>query len=161
MRRNGRLKGSVVILVLGLALVSAACILPGDGDVSDRCKCPNLEAVAPTIDWLGTQQEPDSVSTNSGFELMHRIQLKYLVPNGLEAAELTIQRLIDAGFDLAERPSTNVGIFRGDDWQVGINGGQDEPDDLAGDVLVEVEITDDERAEEILQPFIDALGTVP
>ncbi len=159
MRRNGRLKGSVVILVLGL-LVSA-CILPGDGDTGDPCKCPNLEAVAPTIDWLGTQQEPDSVSTNFGFELMHRIQLRYLVPNGLEAAELTIQRLIDAGFDLAERPSAYVGIFRGNDWQVVIGGGQDEPDDLAGDVLVEVEITDDERAEEILQPLVEALGTVP
>jgi hypothetical protein len=161
MRRNGRVRVSLLVLVVVVALVSSACLLPGDGNVSDPCKCPNLEAVAPTIDWLGTQQEPDSVNSNFGFELTHSVQLCYLVPNGLEAAELTIQRLIDAGFDRAERPSGNVGIFRGDDWQVGINGGQDGPDDAAGDVLVEVEITNDERAQEMLQPFIDAFGTVP
>jgi len=38
---------------------------------------------------------------------------------------------------------------------------QDGPDDAAGDVLVEVEMTNDERVQEMLQPFIDAFGTVP
>ena len=150
MRRSGRLRGSVVILVLGLA--AASCY--GEAETSDPCKCPNLEAVAPTIDWLGTGALPeivDSTVGSDGFPL--RVALHYESTNELGDLAVAVQRLTDAGF---QRTDDSNQSFRGDQWRVILQAS-------TGDELVVlfVEITDDERAEEILQPLIDALGTVP
>ncbi len=152
MRRNGRLKGSLLILVLGL-LVSA-CILPGDGDTGDPCKCPNLEAVAPTIDWIGRGEAPVTIQPGTGpGGFRHRVDLHYASSDELVDLDAAVMRLSAAGF---RRTDDSDQSFRGEEWRVILQAG-------TGDELVVlfVEITDDERAEEILQPLIDALGTVP
>ncbi len=152
MRRNGRLKGSLLILVLGL-LVSA-CILPGDGDTGDRCKCPNLEAVAPTIDWIGRGEAPVTIRPTTGpGGFRHRVDLHYASSDELVDLDAAVMRLSDAGF---RRTDDSDQSFRGDEWRVILQAGTGD-----GIVILFVEITDDERAEEILQLLIDALGTVP
>ncbi len=151
MRRNGRLKGSVVILVLGL-LVSA-CILPGDGNVSDPCKCPNLEAVAPTIDWVGHGEAPAVLLRSGRDGFRHRVNLHYASSDELVDLDAAVRRLHAAGL---RRTDDSDQSFRGGEWLVILQ--PSTGDEL---VILFVEITDDERAEEILQPLIDALGTVP
>ncbi len=149
MRRNGRLKGSVLILVLGL--LASACIV----ELETRfCACPNLETVAPTIDWMGTGQLPEIVDSSPGSRgLRHRVALHYESTNELGDLAVVVQRLTDAGF---QRTDDSNQSFRGDEWLVILQAS-------TGDeiVVLFVEITDDERATEILQPLVDALATVP
>ena len=148
MRRNGRLKGSVVILVLGL-LVSACFV-----ELQTRCTCPNLEAVAPTIDWIGRGEAPVTIRPVTGpGGFRHRVDLHYASSDELVDLDAAVMRLSAAGF---RRTDDSDQSFRGEEWRVILQAG-------TGDELVVlfVEITDDERAEEILQPLIDALGTVP
>ncbi len=156
MRRNGRVRGSLLVLLVVVALVSAACILPGDGDVSDRCKCPNLEAVAPTIDWVGHGEAPVTLLLRSGRDgFRHRVNLHYASSEPLVDTAIAVQRLSEAGF---QRSDDSDQSFRGEEWLVILGPGGTDERPL---VILFVEITDDERAEEILQPLVDALGTVP
>ncbi len=149
MRRNGRLKGSLLILVLGLLM--SACFV----ELETRfCTCPNLEAVAPTIDWIGRGEAPVTLLLRSGRDgFRHRVNLHYASSDELVDLDAAVMRLSDAGF---RRTDDSDQSFRGDEWRVILQAGTG--DELA---VLFVEITDDERAEEILQPLIDALGTVP
>lgn len=156
MRRDGRVGVSLLVLVVVMSLVSAACLVPGDGETDDPCRCPNLEAVAPTIDWLGTQGGPDRVSSNFGREgFRHRVDLHYASSEALVDLELAVTRLAEAGF---RRTDDSDQSFRGDEWLVLLKASGTDEQPL---VVLFVEITDDERAAEILQPLVDALGTVP
>ena len=151
MRRSGRVRGSLLVLVLGLLM--SACILPGDGDTGDPCKCPNLEAVAPTIDWVGHGEAPVTFLRSSGRDgFRHRVDLHYASSQPRVDVDVAVKRLSDAGL---RRTDDSNQSFRGEEWLVILQ-------PSTGDELVVlfVEITDDERAEEILQPLIDALGTV-
>ena len=148
MRRNGRLKGSVVILVLGLLM--SACFV----ELETRCTCPNLEAVAPTIDWVGHGEAPVTLLLRSGRDgFRHRVNLHYASSQPRVDLDAAVKRLSDAGF---RRTDDSDQSFRGEEWLVILQ--PSTGDEL---VILFVEITDDERAEEILQPLIDALGTVP
>ena len=64
-------------------------------------------------------------------------------------------RLAEAGF---RRTDDSDQSFRGDEWLVLLKASGTDEQPL---VVLFVEITDDERAAEILQPLVDALGTVP
>ncbi len=150
MRRNGRLKGSLLILVLGL-LVSACIVEPE----TLFCGCPNLETVAPTIDWMGTGQLPEIVDSTAGSRgLRHSVALLYESSDALGDLAVAVQRLTDAGF---QRTDDSNQSFRGDEWLVLLKASGTDEQPL---VILFVDITDDDRANEILQPFIDALGTV-
>ena len=154
MRRNGRLKGSLLILVLGL--LASACIIPGDGDTGDPCKCPNLEAVAPTIDWVGHGEAPVTLLLGSGREgFRHRVDLHYASSEPFVDLDVAVKRLSEAGFTRSDDSDQS---FRGDEWLVVLQATRRVERSL---VILFVEITDDQRANEILQPLIDALGTVP
>ena len=152
MRRDGRLKGSVVILVLGLLM--SACIVEPE---TRFCACPNLETVAPTIDWMGTGQLPEIVDDSSPGSrgLRHRVALHYESTNALGDLAVAVQRLTDAGF---RRTDDSNQSFRGEEWLLILGPGGTVEQPL---VILFVDITDDERAAEILQPLMDALGTVP
>ena len=141
----------LLLLLVLVALVSAACF---DGETDDPCRCPNLEAVAPTIDWVGHGEAPVTIRPGTGpGGFRHRVDLHYASSDELVDLDAAVMRLSAAGF---RRTDDSDQSFRGEEWLVILQAG-------TGDELVVlfVEITDDERAEEILQPLIDALGTVP
>ena len=151
MRRNGRVRGSLLILALGL-LVSGCIVEPE----TRFCACPNLETVAPTIDWMGSGQPPVTVLARSGGdEFRHSVALHYASSEPLVDLDVAVKRLSDAGFTRSDDSNQS---FRGDEWLVLLKASGTVEQPL---VILFVEITDDERAEEILQPLIDALGTVP
>lgn len=134
-----------------MALVTAACF---DGETDDPCRCPNLEAVAPTIDWIGHGEAPVTVLSNSGREgFRHRVDLHFASSEELVDLDMAVTRLSEAGF---RRTDDSDQSFRGDGWLVLLTAS-------TGDELVVlfVENTDDERAAETLQLLGDALGTVP
>ena len=156
MRRDGRVGVSLLVLVVVMSLVSAACLVPGDGETDDPCRCPNLEAVAPTIDWIGRGEEPVTVLSNFGREgFRHRVDLHYASSDELVDLDAAVMRLSAAGF---RRTDDGDQSFRADEWLVLLKASGTDEQPL---VVLFVEITDDERAAEILQPLLDALGTVP
>ncbi len=141
----------LLLLLVLVALVSAACF---DGETDDPCRCPNLEAVAPTIDWVGHGEAPVTLLLRSGRDgFRHRVNLHYASSQPRVDLDVAVKRLSDAGF---RRTDDSNQSFRGEEWLVILQ--PSTGDEL---VIIFVEITDDERAEEILQPLIDALGTVP
>ena len=147
------------VLFLGLTLLLTAC--PGEGETDDPCSCPNLEAVAPTIDWLGNGDAAASVQRDlERRPYLYKVMLRYEVADAFGASQETIRRLIDAGFpatNLRFDPPTN-GEFQDDEWRVEVSPSTSQDSPL---VLVAIAITDDDRAEEILQPFAASLGTLP
>ncbi len=106
------------------------------------------------VDWIGRGEAPVTVLSNFGREgFRHRVDLHYASSDELVDLDAAVMRLSAAGF---RRSDDSNQSFRGEEWLVILQAS-------TGDELVVlfVEITDDERAEEILQPLIDALGTVP
>lgn len=140
------------------AIVLSGCIgfgRDGGGDFSDSCRCPNLEAVAPTIDWVGTAVRPESTQSSDGLDHPHRIDLHYPAASSSESArqdlQVAIDRLDDAGF---LRLDASLHAYAGEDWLLKL---------MSSDLrlIVFVEIADDHLAESILRPLAEALGTVP
>ena len=159
MRSGAQVRISLLVLALGMLL--SACIVESE---TRFCACPKLEAVAPTIDWLGSGETPDALWPAVGLEpFQHQVDLRYEVSDGQTSARLVIGRLVDAGFsprDLDDDPS--FAVFDGDDRSVVVapsnTGSEEDGTDL---VIVVVSIADDALAQQLLQPFVDALGTVP
>ncbi len=150
------------LLFVALATLLTAC--PGEGETDDLCSCPDLEAIAPTIDWLGNGEAAVSLLRDSEpGQYRHKVMLRYEVANAYGGSQETIRRLIDAGFpvtNLRFDPPTN-GEFEHDEWRIQVAPSTSGSGDDSGLVLVAIAVTDDDRAEEILQPFAASLGTLP
>jgi len=83
------------------------------------------------------------------------VDLHYASSDAQGDLEVAVKRLSEAGFQRTD--DSNQG-FRGEGWLVLLQASRLDEQPL---VILFVEITDDQRAKEILQPLIDALGTVP
>ena len=149
MRSGARVRISLLVLALGMLL--SACIVEPE---TRFCVCPKLEAVAPTIDWSGMGESPETVNPTPGLEFRHRLALLYESSDAIGDLAVAVQRLTDAGFRHTDDSDHS---FRGDEWLVLLKASGTAERPL---VVLFVEITDDDRANEILRPFVDALGTV-
>ena len=153
MRSGTRVRISLLVLVLGLGMVLSACIVESE---TRFCACPKLEALAPTIDWSGTGELAETVDSTVGFDgFRHRVALLYESSDAIGDLAVAVERLTDAGF---HRSDDSDHSFRGDEWLVLLKASGTAEQPL---VVIFVEIAEDDRANEILQPFIDAFGTVP
>jgi hypothetical protein len=153
------------MMIVGLLLVATSCY--GEAETGDPCGCPKLESTASSIDWLGTGAAPDDLWSRDGFEgFRHRVNVHYEESDPVAGAERTIQRLVDAGFEPVEVDSDvegdppAVAVFADAEYRVSVHPSLAPTSDTASIVIVSVEITDDARADEILRPFVEALGTV-
>jgi hypothetical protein len=159
MRRSHR---AGTLLIVGLLLVATSCY--GEAETGDPCGCPNLESTASSIDWLGTGAAPDNLWSTDGFGgFRHMVDLHYEESDPVAAAERTIQRLVDAGFEAVELKYTppSFAVFADDEWHVTVQSSEAATSDTSSIVIVRVAVTDDRRADEILGPFVDALGVLP
>jgi len=145
------------LLAVFMVVVSACVVV--SMDPSGLCECPNLEATATSIDWIGDGTVPDE--TLSGIqgdpaELM--LTVSYNTPDRIEVQVQVEERLRQAGFDVTD-PTPFLGRIDRDEWTliVATSGSEDDPK-VAISVLM---VNDDARAAEILAPLVDALGTLP
>jgi hypothetical protein len=151
----------VVSLLAVFMLVASACTIVGDA--STGCDCPNLEATATSIDWIGDGTVPDEI--RSSFQYSSRgdpdqlmVSVFYNTPDRIEVQVQVEERLRQAGFDVTD-PTPFLGRIDRDEWTVIVatSGSEDDPKVSISVLMVD----DDARAAEILAPFVDALGTLP
>jgi hypothetical protein len=158
-RASTRLR--VLSLVAVLMLVVSACTIVGD--VSTGCGCPNLEATATSIDWIGDGTVPDEIQSSfqdsfQGDPAEMKVTVFYNTPDFIEVQIEVEERFRTVGFDVVET-TPYIGIVESEEWLVSVSpsGGEENPR-----VAIFVRIVgDDARAAEILAPLVDALGTLP
>ena len=152
----------VVSLLAVFMLVASACRVE-PGDPGGGCNCPNLEATATSIDWIGDGTVPDEIRSSfqdsfQGDPAEMNVFVLYNTPDRIEVQIQVEERLRQAGFDVVETTPFGADI-EGDEWTVGVttSGGEENPR-----IAIFVRIVDDDaRAAEILAPLVDALGTLP
>ncbi len=145
------------MLAVFMVVVSACVVV--SMDPSGQCECPNLEATATSIDWIGDGTVPDETLSGVRFdpaELM--LTVSYNTPDFIEVQIEVEERLREAGFDVVET-TPFIGFIEEEEWSVtvGTAGNEDDPM-VAISVLI---VDDDARAAELLAPLVDALGTLP
>ncbi len=147
----------VVALLAVLTLVASACTIVGD--VSTGCDCPNFEATATSIDWIGDGTAPDEIRSNIEFDPPGlQLIVLYNTPDFVELQVQVEDRLRQLGFTV-EDTTPFIGVAQGNEWTVAIRTAGSEDSPMLGiSVLI---VDDDARAAEILAPLVDALGTVP
>ncbi len=147
----------VVSLLAVFMLVASACTIVGD--VTYGCDCPNLEATATSIDWIGDGTIPDEVSSGlRGDPAKLRVSVFYNTPDFIEVQIQVEERLREAGFTVTD-PTPFSGLIEEDEWSMSVTTSGTEDDPMVGiSVLI---VDDDARAAELLAPLVDALGTLP
>lgn len=161
--RGPRTIKPLLLTVAILAVVATGCY-SSRSETGDPCMCPNLEAVAASIDWLGDGTPPsDSDTTYQGSEdpLVLAARVSYAdVGEGPAAQAAIAQRMIDAGFTLTD-DTGGKWVFETDEWLVRVRLTKESNDATESYPWVWVQIGDDDRAAEILAPITNALGTIP
>ncbi len=154
--RTTRLR--LVSLLAVLMLVVSACVVVSM-DPSGLCECPNLEATAGSIDWIGDGTVPDEVRSGiQGDPARLKVTILYNTPDRIEVQVAVEDRLRDAGFTVTD-PTPFSGRIETEEWSLSVrtSGSEEKPR-----VAVVIELVDDDaRAAEILVPLVDALGTLP
>ncbi len=160
-----RIHSSTRMRVLSLAavfmLVVSACTIVGD--VSTGCGCPNLEATAGSIDWVGDGTVPDEMQSSfqdsfQGDPAEMKVTVFYNTPDFVELQIQVEERLRAAGFDVTD-PTPFSGRIDEEEWSMSVlTAGNEENPQVA--VIVRL-VDDDARAAEIVAPLVDALGTLP
>ncbi|VAV93695.1 hypothetical protein MNBD_ACTINO02-1015 [hydrothermal vent metagenome] len=153
--RTTRLR--LLSLIAVFMLVVSACV--SVGDPTEFCQCPELEATAASIDWIGDDTAPDEVSRSTSVAPLElAVIVSYNTPDRTEAQAQVEERLREAGFDVVETTPFG-GRIEGDEWSVHVQtSGSEEDQEVA--IFVSI-VDDDARAAEILAPLVDALGTLP
>ncbi len=161
-----RIHSSTRMRVLSLAavfmvVVSACRVEPGDP--GGGCNCPNLEATATSIDWVGDGTVPDEIRSSfqdrfQGDPAEMRVAVFYNTPDRIDVQIQVEERLREAGFDVTD-PTPFSGRIDEEEWSMSVlTAGNEENPQVA--VIVRL-VDDDARAAEILAPLVDALGTLP
>ncbi len=144
-------------IIVVFMLVASACTIVGD--VSTGCDCPNFEATATSIDWVGDGTAPDEIRSNIEFDPPGlQLIVLYNTPDRVEVQVEVEERLRDAGFSVVET-TPFVGFIEEEEWSVTVGTAGSEYDPKVG-IAVRV-VDDDARAAEILAPLVDGLGTLP
>ncbi len=154
---SARWRVRLLSIIVVFMLVVSACV--SGGDPSGWCECPNLEATATSIDWIGDGTVPDEVSSGVRSDLDQlRVTIFYNTPDRIEVQVQVEERLREAGFDVTD-PTPFLGRIDRDEWTVIVATSGSEDDPMVGiSVLI---VDDDARAAELLAPLVDALGTLP
>ncbi len=145
-------------IIVVFMLVVSACTWNW-GDPSGLCECPNLEATATSIDWIGDATVPDEILSGVRYDPDQlRLTILYNSPDFIELQVEVEDRLRDAGFTVTD-PTPFVGYIEEDEWSLSVttSGTEDDPKVSVSLLMVD----DDARAAEILAPLVDALGTLP
>ncbi|VAW09379.1 hypothetical protein MNBD_ACTINO02-2450, partial [hydrothermal vent metagenome] len=89
----------VVSVLAAFVLVVSACI----GDPTEFCQCPELDATAMSIDWIGDGTVPDEIQSGVRYD-PSRLQLTifFNTPDFIELQIDVEERLRAAGFDVVE-----------------------------------------------------------
>ncbi len=145
-------------IIVVFMLVVSACTWNW-GDPSGLCECPNLEATATSIDWIGDGTVPDEIlGSSTGDPAEMRVAVLYNSPDRIELQIKVEERLRDAGFAVTD-PTPFSGLVEEDEWSVSVTtSGSEENPRISIVVMI---VDDDARAAEILAPLVDALGTLP
>ena len=144
-----------------LMVVLSACTIVGD--VGTGCNCPNLEATATSIDWIGDGTVPDEIRSSfqdsfQGNPAEMRVAVLYNTPDRIEVQVQVEERLREAGFDVTD-PTPFSGLIEEDEWSMSVTtSGTEENPRVSIVVMI---VGDDARAAELLAPLVDALGTLP
>ena len=151
------------IMIVALSLVLSGCLF---GDDVTSCECPMLKSAAAEIDWLGNAAEVRRMTDWSGGTYLFPLEATvWLESASVEAdMETIVRRLEAAGFGPAIRYEESTGWA----WRI---------EDVNAQWIVEVKrlasldvwspavsvlmIDDDDRANEILAPLVDTLGSLP
>lgn len=161
-RREYRTVNRIVVALIVAAVLLTGC--QGRFESADPCECPNLEAVATSIDWLGDGTPPSDSDTDYRGSDDPRVLAAYVsysdVGDGPAAQTAIAQRMIDAGFTLTD-DTGGKWVFETDDWLVRVRLTKESSDATESYPWVWVQISDDDRAAEILSPITNALGTIP
>ena len=154
---SARWRVRLLSIIVVFMLVVSACV--SGGDPSGWCECPNLEATATSIDWIGDGTVPDEVSSGVRSDLDQlRVTILYNTPDRIEVQIEVEERLREAGFDVVET-TPYIGFIEEEEWSVTVGTAGNEDDPKVGiSVLI---VDDDARAAELLAPLVDALGTLP
>ena len=155
---SSRLRLRILSLAAVFMVVVSACrVEPGDPGAS--CECPNLEATATSIDWIGDGTVPDEIQSSSlGDPAQLMLTVSYNTPDRIEVQVEVEDRLRDAGFTVTD-PTPFIGYIEEEEWAVTVRTAGNEENPMFG-VVVKI-VDDDARAAEILAPLVDALGTLP
>ena len=163
-----------IVLLLLVGALATGCQF-GEPGKRPPCDCPNSEAVVSSIDWVGDGLAADMLSSSESSESSRpSVGLTFTRFDNLEDAQAAVDSLYSrlhlAGLVEAEpipagEPNLPVGLF--------IEGATvfipaplvdtDSPEKVDNPfyLCIEVEVmAGDARAAEVLQPLVDALGTI-
>jgi hypothetical protein len=156
--RKPRVVSAGIVIVAAVLLGGCPAQNPIDG------RCPNMEAIVSSIDWIG-DGTPNLSTYNDktgGGDYPCSVDVYYEASDGVEVQRQVEDRLKSfPSVFTVENDSKYSVEFVADDWRVavGVHRYNDERGDQIG-VFIWM-IDRDNRAAEILAPIVDVLGTVP
>ena len=162
-----------LVLLLVVGALATGCQF-GEPGKRPPCDCPNSEAVVSSIDWVGDGLASDMLSSSESFEgSWPGVGLTFTRFDNLEDAQAAVDslysRLQAAGLVQADLPAgeSNVSLERhlqGATVTIPaplVDTDSPERVDNPFYLCIEVEVmAGDARAAEVLQPLVDALGTI-
>lgn len=156
MRHAGTPGRALCGLLAACAILLGACVLPGDdsGMSPPPCDCPNLALIVESIDWVPGVTAEDRGGSASDDLTRRGVIYEFDVADASQEVQRLQAILEQHGLPVDEESS--VGGFRviGSGYRVVISV-------LQGKLRVSVSLVDstpDDQADEILQPFVEAIG---
>ncbi len=162
-----------LVLLLVVGALATGCQF-GEPGKRPPCDCPNSEAVVSSIDWVGDGLASDMLSSSESFEgSWPGVGLTFTRFDNLEDAQAAVDslysRLQAAGLVQADLPAGEPNVS----LELHLQGATvtipaplvdtDSPERVDNPfyLCIEVEVmAGDARAAEVLQPLVDALGTI-